>query len=297
MQRLKIFPSSLIFISRVLLFVLSFSIIYLAYIILLTKYMNKTDLKNGLFIWGDSQMTYGLDYNILEDSLNIKVFSAAYSGAGIYDFLTFVDNVPDSSRVVISFSKPALIRKKEHDFNQSAFNKNAIISLKAYNYSYIEIGKIILDNLKPKKLFYRAEEQKLLPNNDTLNPKESFDLIVNSYNKIPYYFNDKKRLYLSGLDKLRFKGCEINIIVFPFHNTINNIIGDHAVDKILVKAIDTTRMINNIDSMTTITYKENLNSFYDYTHLNERGAKFFTIKLVNILKEKKNTITYFNTFH
>ena len=67
---------------------------------------------DACYLWGDSQIYQGIDISYLNAYGSRKYYSSAQHGAGVYDFLVFTETVPKKSRVIISISHPALIRKK-----------------------------------------------------------------------------------------------------------------------------------------------------------------------------------------
>lgn len=246
--------------------------------------LNNCSEKNKLYIWGDSQMQYGLNYQILEKELQTSIKSSAYSGAGLYDLLAFVDYVPDSSEVVLNISKPAIFRKKERDYNQTILSFNSLASLLYNNYSIIETLQIVIKNKTPKKMYYSSVNQELFPATDSLNPSEKLDFLSNSLSKIPEYYYDKEALYFIGIKKLLSKGCKINMVVFPFNKLLDDNIENKNIDAIFYQTCEKLYKLAGLNVKDTFEYSNNQNPFYDYTHLNKIGADYFSKLLIPQIK-------------
>lgn len=74
---------------------------------------NKVESTDAIYIWGDSQLKAGLDLQLISKLTNKKVYSAAGGGSGVYDFLVFIEHIPDDSRVILPISNFALMRKRD----------------------------------------------------------------------------------------------------------------------------------------------------------------------------------------
>ena len=250
---------------------LSFFIYWAYYIYTLPR------ASNAYYIWGDSQMRRGLDLDDLNINTQYRYFSSAKSGAGIYDFLVFAELVPKNSNVIIQISRPALIRPKKKDRNISAIKVYSLFNLKENNYSYQEILTIIKKNIKLQKIFFQRNQ--LLKTVDSLKINGA-PTIEKFYSKKPTYLNDKKNLYIHGIEVLIDKKCKIIAIVFPCHPVWNEIESKSPYLKDLIK-FDNEISKYFINSKT-IELSSELNNFSDLTHLNKRGASNLTSELIKL---------------
>ena len=76
------------FISQVLLFKIGLLFVFFLTYFSLDFYLNQSfEKKDAIFLWGDSQTSFGIDLNELSNTLEKKVYSSAFPGAGVYDFL------------------------------------------------------------------------------------------------------------------------------------------------------------------------------------------------------------------
>jgi hypothetical protein len=268
------------YIFRSLIFTLSFLIIYYIYIRISNYYLNQEIKEDTIFIWGDSQMQYGLDLKQLEKETGKKVYSSAYSGAGVYDFIAFANLVKKNSFVIINFSKPLLLRRKEHDKNKLIFDLNALFRLSKNNYNLNEIMQITINNRIPSKVFYESNDQILYDCEDTIFVNESIDFIRKSFQNSFENYDNKHNLYLEGINILNSKGCKIVLLSFPFHKVLEKVEIQTGVLKNLNKTnLELTKKLNISKSDTLVSNLE-YNLMYDYTHLNKKGANYFT-KLVS----------------
>lgn len=253
---------------------------YWAYSLIVTP---KAD--HALYIWGDSQMCQGLDMEYINAKSKYHVFSAAQHGAGVYDFLVFAQLIPKNSTVIISNSKPVIIRSKNRDKNISMINLPSIYKLIENNYSFKEVGDIILKNLRLRQLFF--ESYALFENKDSVdNSRLSF--LKKSYSAKPYYFNDKANLYKAGLQILKNKNCKIIALDFPFYPIVNKIEDQSPYKADLQKHDDS--ILEFFEKEKTLFINNNKNVFEDYTHLNQRGAIQVSEKLLPMLDSEDSSV-------
>lgn len=255
--------------------------------------VNSNNISNAdkpIFIWGDSQTYQGLNLKILQTELNRNIYSAAIHGAGIYDFLIFTEKVPDSSEVIIAISKLVQLRRKERDRNKSGLSLFALKALSINNYSNNEILSIIKRNIKPPKLF--SSKSSLYKYSDSITmypPVSSLEMV---YKEIPIYLSDKQELYIKGITNLKYKGCKITFIEFPYHQKLINI------EKKSVVFYETesfkgriSRIFNDFE-IDSIYIEKDGQIMHDLTHLNELGASILSSKLSLKLKTNERTTLY-----
>ncbi len=233
----------------------------------------KENIDNSLFIWGDSQIYQGLDLEILKSATNRLVYSSAYHGSGVYDFIIFTEMVPESSDVLIAISKPVQVRSKKLDSNRSGISYTALRLLLENNYSLQELLMIIKKNLfkTPDHIFRKHNNNWDFKEEVSIN-YEIFTIIEKAYDRFNPYILDKQNLYIEGIKLLKEKNCNINLIEFPFHQILHDIIKDSPIS---VKTdLFSKKIINiaNCVSKDTLYLDNSKNSFFDLTHLNEYGA-------------------------
>jgi hypothetical protein len=244
------------------------------------------------YVWGDSQMDQGVNLQMLRNKLGISVMSSAQHGAGIYDFLTFTDRVPENSNVLISCSSTFLLRNKKRDRNESGISFFALKNLLMNHYSFFETKDIFVNNLKIKTPV--KVENSLYKVSDSLTIQEKFSDLSKIYYHLPLNnVFDKQNLYLSGIDELKKKNCRIIVVVFPFHSRLKNI-EENSNYKIFRDKLHKSISFKLKSPLDTLKLNHSSQMMYDYTHLNSNGANQLTISLVNELKKnKKNSMLIF----
>lgn len=252
---------------------------------LVSKYNMPNDSK-AFYVWGDSQMYQGVDLQYLSAHTPYTFYSAALHGASLYDFLVFCETVPEKANVFIAISKPALLRKKESDRNWSAISPSGLSLLLKNNYSVGETFNIFIKNIQPHQLFQTSN--KFYDNSDKPTEKEAFSIFESVYNTKPTYFSDKKQLYVSGIKKLKEKHCKIIGVQFPIHDTLLKL------EQKSVYSADIHGFIADVKKLfsttTTINIPQPPNVFYDYTHLNKRGAEYLSKQLVPLIKSNEDNL-------
>jgi hypothetical protein len=243
--------------------------------------------EHACYLWGDSQMVQGLDLTYLHYNSRYSFFSSAQYGAGIYNFLVFTEIVPENSFVIISISRTVLLRRKEKDKIFSAIDIKSINKLIKKNYSFKEISRIIIKNLKPHKIFYSKNQL-----------SEDADSIVigigelpgfkSIYEKRPVYFDDKKDLYFEGLQTLINKKCRIFALVFPYHPILNEIESNSPYHNDLVQFDN--EISKCFSKSVTIKIKSNKTIFNDLTHLNKKGALSLSEELIRFINSNNQSL-------
>ncbi|MDB4297744.1 hypothetical protein N9901_03235, partial [Flavobacteriaceae bacterium] len=239
--------------------------------------------QNDIYIWGDSQMFQGLNLELLKTNKN--VYFASKHGAGVYDFLTFTENTPPNSNVLLSLSTPIQIRNKEHDRSISYISLKSIYTLFQNNYTLKEIYLIIKKNLKPSKIF--SESNYLYENNENIKLRKGrISSFTKRFSSTPIYLTDKQKILNKGLNQLVQKNVSITFINLPLHPILNKVMDlfpmTEEINKFENSIIDKLK----ITKRDSIYLNKNLEMMNDLTHLNERGATAVTKELIEILKEK-----------
>lgn len=269
---LKFIKKSILFTIILLLIILSFLI---SYQIKNDKINGKTS-SNSIFIWGDSQAKAGFDLELLKNKTMNNIYSASAGGAGAFDFLVFVENVPDNSIVIISISQLSLLR--ERDKSNTGIPVYSIPYLTMINYPSLLYS--IRRNVKPKNIYHNNVQ--LYPFRDTLTLHEPLEKFKEIYLNDSKKSNIKEKAYLYGIEKLVNRNCKILCVKFPIHSNLYDIIPPKLKEdnsefdsEILIK-------IGNEVELNFDFTSQNRN-MYDLTHLNEKGARDFTEYLCQFL--------------
>lgn len=240
--------------------------------------------RNTTYFWGDSQTVQGVDLDMFSKNRNVNVKTTAIHGAGVYAFLVFADNVPDSTNCMVGFSQECLIREKTSDNNRFGTDIKMLAELWKQNYSFEEIVKIVKDNRLEFILssFYRSHFQ--YEYCDSIIYTHPLNRFVGFYANEPSYFIDKVELYRKGLDILMSKHCKVTIVEFPYYSELFEVssaspykdvidsVRQDICDKYSNGRLDTI-YIDDSDSLL----------MHDLTHLNGVGSRRFTEALCNYL--------------
>ncbi|MEY8847891.1 hypothetical protein AB9K26_03695 [Psychroserpens sp. XS_ASV72] len=279
------------FIRKIVLFpiglLLAYGILYVSY----DSYLNHSfSNKDSIFIWGDSQAYQGVDLKALSQVTRKKVYSSAHHGAGVYDFLNFVDQVPEDSELIISISKLSQIRRKDKDYNRTGLSFWALNQLYGHDYSFNDVFSIFKLNIKPKRNI--LESTKLYAYSDSMQEGLPLSHFESYYEEIPEFLDEKQDLYLIGVQKLIDKNCKITFLELPFQKQLKAI-----ENRSPIKG-ETEAFVNQISRLfktfekDTIRLDKTKNIFNDYSHLNLIGAKDLSLKLGENLLKNKNTTLY-----
>jgi hypothetical protein len=278
------------FIRKIVLFpiglLLAYGIIYVSYDSCLNHSFSN---KEAIFIWGDSQAYQGIDLNKLSQVTGKMVYTSAHHGAGVYDFLHFVDQVPDNSELVISISKLSQVRRKDKDYNRTGLSFWALKQLYENDYSLKEVFTILKLNMKPKRNILQSTQ--LYPYSDSMNTGLPLSHFKSYYQEVPEFLSKKQNLYITGVEKLIQKNCKITFVEFPFQKQLRTIENESPIRQ------KTENFVNEIGNLfktfktDTIKLDKSKNIFNDYSHLNCFGAKDLSKKLgENLLKSKSTTL-------
>ncbi|WP_298346874.1 hypothetical protein [uncultured Algibacter sp.] len=280
---MKRFLKEIIFFTIIL--IVSYTIIYN----LTSYFFCKTDTSNSIYLYGDSQMFQGIDLNYLKDRTQANIYSAARHGAGIYDFLFFTEKVPTNSKIILSISEHSQIRPPKNEANTSPIHLKSMIELYNFNYSIHGFKNILSRGIKFPNSYYFKTSHKLYPVENSINYHTSLSSFFNRYSTITKErLLDKQDMYLKGLEKLISKNCDITFIEFPYHKALQNIEERTRYNKYFNLFRDNILKKNSNFEMDTLKLESKKNIMYDYTHLNELGARILTKKLINKSLENKS---------
>lgn len=233
---------------------------------------------DAIFVWGDSQMYQGLDIEQLSDSLGQKVYSSACHGAGVYDFLVFVDKVPDSSKVIISFPECALYRNPSHDNNRSGVNVYAMRTLFKSEYGLKEVFEIAKLNHYCKTDIFTSNTPWLYEYADSIILAEPLDGFVRMFSNTDEYILHKHNAYLKGVESLSKKGCSLCLISFPFDESLECLIQESPCREKSDSLAAYLKKEYCLADMQVTLPSDSL-MMHDLSHMNELGARKFTKEL------------------
>lgn len=245
------------------------------------KLKNEKQAENSVFIWGDSQIYRGLDLALLRENTDMKIESAAEHGAGTYDFLIFAEQVPKGSKVIISISRTAQLRRVSRDRNMSGLSIKALKQLERAGYSAYDLMRVIVKNPRPITLF--SSKNHLYPKDSDNFTQADSSLFETIYRSIPGYSKMKQELYLSALEQLVTKNCTILFLDFPYHSSLEAI-------EVRSEAKNSTdqfskTILSELNLMNPDTFRiKNLDNYmHDYTHLDEEGARLVTYEVADLI--------------
>lgn len=258
------------FILNTALFIVLLSILVLAIHVFFDSFY---DLKNeqAIYVWGDSQMYYGLDLENISNNTRREVYSFAQEGSGIYEFLNFVESVPRECTVLISISDPLVLRDRNKERNLTGYDFGVLNEMYKEGYEFMNCFNIVMENIRPRKPWHQSVQ--LLPALDHLTITEPMSYYLGFYSRISEDYDIRLRLIKNGLRRLKEKSCKIINIDFPYHHELKNKVESRDVRQNLAEA---KRGIF-IGDFGFIMRSENIECsptcMFDYTHLNGIGAK------------------------
>ncbi|MBQ4507863.1 MAG: hypothetical protein II970_03095 [Paludibacteraceae bacterium] len=269
------------FLSKTIFLILLAVMVLVSYY-LLRLWLLKPLNPDAVYVWGDSQTYQGIQIDLLSKNISCPICSAAEHGNGVYDFLVFTENIPDSSICLIGFSEACLLRKISSDNNHSGVNIPSMVALYESGYPLSEIVNIFtLNRGIPKRQF--SESHYMYSYSDTISLPESVEDWCNMFETEDIYHYYKQRAYLSGIEKLHQKGCELIVISFPIYyvveecasNSLNRIKTNALKEKIL-ELYDMEEKNFYLDSDSLL--------MHDLSHLNEIGARKATQMIVDSIQ-------------
>ncbi|MCO5247379.1 MAG: hypothetical protein M9887_00295 [Chitinophagales bacterium] len=279
------------FIVKILALIVVFPFVYLTVYMLIDFVINRKSADNSLFVWGDSQTYRGINLPKLKKEIGINVYSSAEPGASIYDFLVFADKVPKNSKVLISISELALLRKKDKDRNMSTLSLFAFETLYKNNYTITDLYAIAKRNFKIRKLF--DVKSTLHQSFDkTLTPEKFVKSYKENYYSSTMFLNDKEKASLEGINRLQEKGCKIYFVKFPFHSAMQKMKKESGIDRKVDAVYNHIFQTLGISKVDSIYLNQNEQIMFDYNHLNAKGANQVTDYLATFIKSNKTNDTY-----
>lgn len=282
------------FLSRITFFIFLSVSLHLVLYSLLIYFTCKTDQKRAIYVYGDSQTVQGLDINLLSDLTGLKVYSSSRHGSGIYDFLFFTEKVPENSKIILGISEHSQIRPNQYEANTSPLNIFTLKELYCLDYPISDLNSIIKKGLKPPFSPYFKSKNYLYSIEDTINKHTTIQSFIERYTTISEESLQKKQnMYLHGIKKLIEKNCTLTFIEFPYHHKLKKTVERTRFDYCFYNF--KTRINKNFTEFTidTLFLESNKNLMYDYTHLNELGAKTLTKSFYNrVFKDSNDTTKY-----
>lgn len=228
-------------------------------------------------------MYFGLDLSLLNTLLRKQVLSSAASGAGVYDFLACEKTVPNKAICVVSFSEAAFFRNPLSDKNRTGLELSCLLDLYHCGCSMDECWRII--ELNKKSINYTAFgfNYHLFPYADSLCYPEPLYLWLPLFEEQKEWFLWKAKAYEFGLQHLDDKQIQIILVQFPFDEQVEsfakNSINCHLSDSLKRVLIDEYTL--KYDSI--VLHSDSL-LMHDLSHMNEVGARLFTLEIAEILR-------------
>lgn len=247
-----------------------------------TKKAN-TYAEEAVFVWGDSQMYQGLDVVLLKMKLKKQILTSAGHGSGIYDFLVSEKNIPNNAMCVLAFPECALLRNPLSDNNRTGFELSCIQSLYSAGCSLDECLRIAI--LNRQNVHYKAfgTSHSMYPYSDKIVYSEPLSGFCGMFSEEKDYFTWKAKSYEMGLQNLHDKHNQIILVQFPFeqqvehcaHNSVNRHLTDSLKFELIEKyALQHDSIVLHSDSLL----------MHDLSHMNEVGARLFTLEIAEILR-------------
>ena len=247
-----------------------------------------------MLIWGDSQAINAINLDMLKNDKDLNVYSAARSGAGIYDLFVFTEFVPESSIVIIEYSQTIFLRRIEKEYNRSGLSLSALyLVLKNNVYSFFEILRIVKKNIfhNPVKLLLTTHDTVdsfSAPDEHILNKALSkFKTIINCY---PKSYQAKIDSYKECINLLIEKHCIVIIILYPYAEQIHDILAKAPTAPSFEKLLGIWSSDKNINIMDLRILNTKSEIMQDLTHVNQYGCELITNKIVAKLRDFKKPL-------
>ena len=246
-----------------------------------------------IYVWGDSQISQGLNMSLLSSGLSKQVLSAAKHGGGVYDFLVSIEHIPKGSTCIIEFPELAFIRIPRLDFNRTGLEFRSLWSMIQTNTPFQECVRIFI--LNRSHLFscnsVFSSDQILYPFAPELEYSQPLDWFCKVFNIKTENSDWKTETYEYGISKLIDKGCRIVFIQFPFEKQVEQC-AKQSVNRILSEGIK-NKILEELSIVPdTITLPNDSLQMYDLSHLNEVGTRHVTSEVAKAMQQD----TVYNRF-
>lgn len=239
-----------------------------------------------IYVWGDSQITQGLNLSLLSSSLSKQVLSAAKHGGGVYDFLASIEHIPKGSTCIIEFPELAFIRIPRLDFNRTGMEFCSLWSMIQTNTPIQECVRIFV--LNRSRLFscnsVFSSDQALYPFAPELEYSQPLDWFCKVFNIKTENSDWKTETYEYGISKLIDKGCRIVFIQFPFEKQVEQC-AKQSVNRGLSESVKKRLLDKLFIVPDTITLPNDSLQMYDLSHLNEVGARHVSLEVAKAMQQ------------
>ena len=273
------------FLKKIIIATVCFSSLIIGVYFLLHLMVQKpiTNSNNCVFVWGDSQMYYGIDVLSLEDRLDMQVLTSAYAGSGIYDFLVSEKNIPNNHVCIVSFPECALLRKPSSDYNRTGYELSCLKMLFLAGCPKQECLRI--EKMNRGNIAYQAfgNDYGIFPYADSLEcEREPISFWQSFFEERNEWFNWKAQSYKEGIKSLFNKHSQIVLIQFPFHKQVESF-ARNSIDRHLTDSLKRELIDNYAMKYDTIVLQSDSLLMHDLSHLNEVGARLLTAEIADIL--------------
>lgn len=244
---------------------------------------------NNVYVWGDSQTAEALDLNTLSRTTNLKFYSMAVHGGGVYDLSCFANRIPENSTVIIGLSSTIFLRPEYLDYNRTCLDWNSLLHAKLSGYSFPKIKEIILKNYKPR-IDIPGKKNYIGSNLDNSQKKEIVEMFLQGVQ-----ISEIRKIYfISILERLKEKNCSIIIFEVPKSRLLYEI---EAECKFSIPLRSINNEIFSIkDDSVNLNLEFSNSDFFDATHLNVQGAEKLSVKIGDFInsyqKLKKRKIIH-----
>lgn len=237
-----------------------------------------------VFVWGDSQMYQGIDISLLGNDLEKQVLTSSCHGSGIYDFLVSQKSIPDNAVSIMSFPECALFRDPLSDYHRIGFEFDCLYELLLSGCPIEECIRIF--NLNKQSFRYNTYSDtphEMLPFADSLVYSKSLPVWHSLFEEPKDWFSWKSKAYTKGIQHLFDKHSKMVLIQFPFDEQVElfaqNSINRHLSDSLKFELIEKYALQHD----SIVLHSDSL-LMHDLSHMNEVGARLFTLEIAEILR-------------
>jgi hypothetical protein len=240
--------------------------------------------KDGIYVWGDSQIYQGLDLSILSSGLSKQVLSAAGHASAVYDFLVSIEHIPDNSTCIIEFPEMAFFRRPWLDFNRSGLEFGCLWAMIKTGTPVQECIRIFILNrnhlFSYKNVF--SSKQALFPYASELKYTQPLSRFWDAFNNKTEYSDWRIATYEYGISQLIDKGCRIVFIQFPFEKQVEQYakqsVNRRISEEVRKRVIDGLSIVPDIIALPNDSLQ-----MYDLSHLNAVGARHLTLEITEAM--------------
>lgn len=226
---------------------------------------------DAVWVFGDSRLVLAVDLEELERGWRRPIVPHARGGMGVYDFLVFVEAVPDGATVIVAPSVPLFTRDEQ--YNRSGLLWSALWRVGACGYPVSELAGIYANN------HYRVA----LPEPDS--PRALIDADAPVLDRL----DDARRqlhapearyrrrwlAFWDGIDDLVARGCDVKLVELPVSDALRRAQADSPRAE-FTDRLRAAAAARGLDAWVDLQLPTRDNVMYDIDHLNRRGRTLLT---------------------